>query len=173
MRFDELPRFVDSGHYCGNVSWNYLESMLKGYDIRFSLIMNSDFQRGHVWDTSQQIDFVEYALQGGKSGKDVWFNCVGWMGSFEGPFVLVDGLQRITAVLLFKQNKFPIFKKYYFKDFVGTTDICIPNFVFHVNGLDSRSEVLKWYIELNSGGVVHSKEEIDRVKELLDTEAQG
>lgn len=41
---------------------------------------------------------------------------------------------------------------------------------FNVNDLQTRTEVLRWYIEMNSGGVVHSDEEIERVKELLRQE---
>jgi len=41
---------------------------------------------------------------------------------------------------------------------------------FNVNDLQTRGEVLQWYIEMNSGGVVHSDEEIKRVKKLLEQE---
>ena len=30
--------------------------------------------------------------------------------------------------------------------------------------------MLQWYIEFNSGGVVHTKEELDRVRKLLEDE---
>ena len=39
-----------------------------------------------------------------------------------------------------------------------------------VNNLPSRAAVLRWYIEINAGGVVHSDEEIDRVRQLLANE---
>lgn len=41
----------------------------------------------------------------------------------------------------------------------------------NINNLQTRKEVLQWYIEFNSGGTVHTKEEIDRVKELLAAES--
>jgi hypothetical protein len=41
---------------------------------------------------------------------------------------------------------------------------------FYVNNLENKWEVLKWYVDLNSGGTVHSKEEINRVKQMLDDE---
>jgi len=34
----------------------------------------------------------------------------------------------------------------------------------------TRAEVLTWYLQINAGGVVHSDEEIERVKELLKEE---
>ena len=40
----------------------------------------------------------------------------------------------------------------------------------NINNLQTRKEVLQWYIELNSGGTVHTDAEIDRVKKLLRKE---
>lgn len=42
--------------------------------------------------------------------------------------------------------------------------------IINVNNLKTREEVLQWYIDFNAGGTVHSKEEIDRVKKLLEEE---
>lgn len=39
---------------------------------------------------------------------------------------------------------------------------------FNINDLMNRKDVLKWYIEMNSGGTVHSKDEIDRVTKLMN-----
>jgi len=41
----------------------------------------------------------------------------------------------------------------------------------NVNDLQTRAEVLQWYIDFNSGGVVHTAEEIARVKALLEKES--
>jgi len=42
-----------------------------------------------------------------------------------------------------------------------------PSFKFHVFKMQTRKEILKWYIAMNSGGSIHTKEEIDRVRRLL------
>jgi hypothetical protein len=39
-----------------------------------------------------------------------------------------------------------------------------------VNDLKTREEVLQWYLDLNSGGVVHTEEELNRVREMLEKE---
>lgn len=39
--------------------------------------------------------------------------------------------------------------------------------------LSTRAEVLKLYLLLNSGGVVHSTEEIARVRKLLEREERA
>ena len=43
----------------------------------------------------------------------------------------------------------------------------------NVNDLPSRGAVLRWYIELNSGGTPHSDAEIGRVRALLEQEIAG
>ena len=90
------------------------------------------------------------------------------MGSFE----IVDGKQRIKAICDFFENKVPIFGKNYYRDFTDE-----PNFIahclrFHVNNLPDRKSVLMWYIELNEGGIVHSVDEIKKVKKLLEEERE-
>ena len=41
---------------------------------------------------------------------------------------------------------------------------------FRINDLKTRKEVLGWYIEMNSGGTPHKKEEIEKVELMLKTE---
>lgn len=83
--------------------------------------------------------------------------------------VLVDGLQRLTAFIKFLNNEIPIFGTYY-KDFEDRPRMSNDMLKFNVNDLQTRAEVLRWYIEMNSGGVVHSDKEIERVKEMLRQE---
>jgi uncharacterized protein with ParB-like and HNH nuclease domain len=89
------------------------------------------------------------------------------MDSFKGPFVLVDGKQRLTAVLRFLHNELPVFGGYYYEDFEDTLSSTTPNFIFCVNNLPSMQLVLQWYLELNSGGTPHTKAELLRVQKML------
>jgi hypothetical protein len=133
--------------------------------------MCPDFQRGHVWTADQQVAYVEFFLRGGKSAREIYWNHPGWMGAFKGDMVLVDGLQRITALLAFLNDEIPAFGTFR-KDFTGhvpltcTLRMCVCN-------LKTRAEVLAWYIELNEGGVVHTAEEIARVKAMLVKEQKN
>ena len=40
----------------------------------------------------------------------------------------------------------------------------------NINGLKSKKDVLKWYLQINDGGIPHTKEEIERVKKLYEKE---
>lgn len=171
---DVITRFKEKGNYEITVSLNYLEKAIKDYEDDYGLELNPDFQRGHVWTEKQQIAYVEFLLRGGITANTIYFNCPYFDDykpeKYDMPMVCVDGLQRITAIRKFIVNELPVFG-YYLKDFedykilLRRTDIRI-----NINNLKTRKDVLEWYIDFNSGGTVHSEEEINRVKELLSKE---
>ena len=41
--------------------------------------------------------------------------------------------------------------------------------LFNVNNLKTKKEVLKWYLEMNTGGTVHTKDELNKVKGMLES----
>ena len=96
-----------------------------------------------------------------------------------GPYVLVDGKQRIEAVCRFMRNEIRIFRDldpkkdgYLHSDFTDHMRHYAV-FLWCVNDLQTKAEVLQWYLDLNAGGVVHSDEEISRVRALLEKEQQA
>ena len=175
MRFRDIEQFTRPGNYQVNVSLLHIPRTLEDYKTDFGLEMNPDFQRGNVWTPEQQTAYMEFFLKGGKTGKVIYFNHPNFIGfgnkDTDVPnMLLVDGLQRLTAVLGFLENEVPVFGGYYFKDFEDKPRLTEYDLVFNVNNLQYRKDVLKWYIEMNSGGTVHSTEEIERVKRLLEAE---
>lgn len=169
-RFALIPPFTRGASYSVHVSWKYIEDALESYrDSCTNLQLDPDFQRGHVWSVEKQIAYVEFILRGGKSSRDILFNHPQWMTGFQGDMVLVDGKQRLEAVRQFMQGEIPAFGTKY-PDFEDALPIMDCAFVFHVNNLKTRAEVLQWYLDLNSGGVVHTQEELDKVKLLLAAE---
>lgn len=167
MKFYDIEKypFID---YSIHVDWNDLISVLDRYQKNYNLQMNPDFQRGHVWTKEQQISYVEYMLKEPQSGGNIiLFNHPNWMSNFKGEFVLIDGLQRLTASLKFLNNEIPAYGCL-FKDY----EDCMRNinFIFQISNLKTKQDVIKWYIQLNSGGTYHTKEEIERVKKMLNEE---
>ena len=167
MKFKDIPQLTSVGSYQININLNYLLFQLQSYE-KEGLQYDPDFQRGHVWTEQQQISFIEFLLRGGNTGRVIYFNHPGWLGNWEGDFVVVDGLQRLTACKRFLNNEISAFGYYYYQyeDRISN-DI---DLLFNVNNLKTRKEVLQWYIEFNSGGTIHTEEEINRVKELLQKE---
>lgn len=168
MDYKEIPKLTSVGGYEIHQSWRYLEDWItnhtnKGEGIT-SLDLEPDFQRGHVWKKSQQVAYVEYCLKGGAQNNKLLFNCVGWMGNFKGPFVIVDGKQRLEAVRKFLRDDLEVFGQKCSE--FGK----LPHeyhFVVNINNLKTREEVLQWYLEMNSGGTPHTKAELDKVRVLL------
>lgn len=173
INFRDIPQFTSSGTYQVDYPLDRLVHFIEDEVSEMGLQLEPDFQRGHVWTVSQQIAWLEYHLKGGKTGNTIYLNYPFWrnvrtpkLGEYA-DYVCVDGLQRITAAKRFVNNEIPVFGSYY-REFGDSIRRCIPNLMtVNVNDLKTKQEVLQWYIEMNSGGTPHSKEEIKRVQNML------
>lgn len=178
MKFKDIQPFIDGGNYEINVPLDRLEKQINEWidEPHYALQLTPDFQRGHVWTTQQQSDFVEFFLRGGKTGRVIYFNKPDWNdASYKGgpynDFVIVDGLQRLTALRMFLAGKIKVFGLFVhqFEDSIFRS-ACRDNLKININTLQTRSEVLQWYLQMNTGGVVHTAAEIEKVTKLLDME---
>ena len=171
MRFRDIPQFISDGSYQVNMSWEYLIEWLDQRVKEEGLQLNPDFQRGHVWTEEQQIKFLEFILQGGKTGRTLYFNDPYWHTvrpkTGYADFVCVDGLQRITAIQRFMNDEIRVFGLLH-SEFEGETDLVRHSMLLNVNDLKTKKEVLQWYVQMNAGGTPHSAEEIERVKKLME-----
>ena len=172
MKFADIPQFTRSAGYCVNVGLDHLARHYHRYVVDYGLDVSPDFQRGNVWTPIQKVRFMEYMLRGGSSGLDIYCNSPTWQHGHLGPqypdawFVLVDGKQRLDAALGFLNNEFQVFG-HYFRDFTDRPRITQVNFRWHVNDLKTREECLSWYLDLNTGGTVHSEAELEKVRDLI------
>ena len=167
LRYRDIPQIPRANHST-TVDWSELPRTLAKADP--SLVLEPDYQRGHVWSEAQQTAFVEYGLMGGEAGMVITTNCPGWMADFRGPYELVDGLQRVTAVLRFLRGEIPAFGRKA-DQYTGRMPRG-PCFQWRVMTLPDRASVLKQYLLLNAGGIAHSAAEIVRVRALLDAETK-
>ncbi len=173
MKYSDIPKLTSWGNYMVDSELKYFLEHIKEMEDELELSplqLCPDFQRGHVWTEAQQVSFIEFILKGGRC-QPILFNHPGWQDSYKGEFVLVDGLQRITALRKFFNNEIQAFSCFY-DDFEDKRLINRITLTYYINNLKTRREVLKWYIELNSGGTPHTAEELKRVKHLLILEKQ-
>lgn len=174
MNYKDIRQFTNGANYRVNQSWQYLIDAIEVYKYRYlGLDLDPEFQRGHVWTEEQQVAYVEFKLRGGSGANELQFNCAGWMNDFRGPFVLVDGKQRLNAVLKFLNGELSIFhwtggksEGWKASEIEGRIPYNV-DFIFCVNNLSTMEEVYRWYIELNSGGTPHTQAELDKVKKLI------
>lgn len=170
-RFRDIPQFTTWGGYAVDVSWSGIERYLEQMGEGLNLELDPDFQRAHVWTRDQQIAYVEFILRGGRSSRAILWNCANWPECAENaPLVLVDGKQRLEAARRFMADGLPAFGRLCSEYEDGMRWASGPGFKFHINGLKTRREVLQWYLDLNRGGTVHTDDEIDKVRALLQAE---
>lgn len=168
MKFQDIPQYSHFSNY--STPWRFVANWLQemssvGPDF---LQVDSDFQRPHVWTELQQRRYVEYVLRGGVAARTIYWNCPNWQSlRNSGPMTLVDGKQRLEAVQRFLQNQLTVFEGYRLTDFEDRVPLDC-SFLMAVNDLPDRASTLQWYLDLNSGGTVHSDEELIRVRTLLD-----
>jgi uncharacterized protein with ParB-like and HNH nuclease domain len=191
MKYKDIPKLTRCGTYHCDLELEDLDHSITRYINEYDLQLNPDFQRGHVWTEAQQIAYVEFFIRGGMTGKVFYFNKPDW-GVFnnvkDGDYndmTCVDGLQRITALLKFVRGDLPAFGHYIPKKDVPEesraddskyfTDRTLRafrdcNVEININNLKTKREVLAWYLEMNSGGTPHTKEELDKVEKMIKEE---
>lgn len=165
MKFKDIKPFTSDGSYAVDQPLIRLVETIERYQREYGFDMEADFQRPHVWTEQQQIAFVEFFLRGGKVGP-IYCNAKGWRQT-KGPIEVVDGKQRINACLRFLKSEIPVFGSLY-KDYEDDFGWLF-TLRFVINDLPTRKDVLQWYLDLNSGGTPHSPEELERVKNLLNS----
>jgi hypothetical protein len=163
-----VPYITFRGIYHVTISFkNFLKS-LQDYVKDYDLDLDPDFQRGLVWTTNQKSNYILHILRGGMTGKDFLFNCPNWDSCPTGRMVLVDGKQRANAISEFFEDKFRVNGCLASEiNFRGQE----PSVSFYVHSLDTKEKVLQWYLDMNSGGTPHTKEELEKVRRMLKGEA--
>lgn len=170
MKFRDIPQFVEDGNYEVDIPFDHIIGNLNRWNDQYTLNLDPDFQRKYVWTEKQQIQWLEFFLQGGKSGRIIYFNHPSWMITGKSPsyneFVLVDGKQRLQAAKLFLNNQIKVFDHYYseYEDKINY----LHTLRFNVNTLKTKKEVLMWYLQMNSGGTPHTQSELNKVKQMLE-----
>ena len=103
MKFTDIPQLLtNKANYKVDVGFKYFSKTINQYVEEYGLILNPEFQRGHVWTEEQQEKYIEYVLKGGTSGKEIFFNKPSWHCKAKteyDDFVCVDGLQRILSLI--------------------------------------------------------------------------
>lgn len=169
MKFLEIPQ-MPFASYVINIDWKYLRSWMA--DVGCEVDLNPDYQRGYVWNDFQKKAYIEYILRGGFSGKDIFWNHPAWeRNDSNQPFKsykleLVDGQQRIKTVLEFLDDKIKVFDGSVCSE-MGNMRLIKTGFLFHINNLKTKREVVEWYLAMNSGGSVHTEDDLKIAYDVL------
>lgn len=174
MNIADIPQLI---HVNQAVSWDLdaIKPTLARFKENYGLDLNPEFQRGHVWYHVTKVKFLEYILRGGIV-PPIRFNSPAFGGNTQEKHsdlsedvVLVDGKQRLSAILEFVDGKIAVFGNNYLKDFDNPRLLlrrcCL---TYQVNKLQTKNELIQWYLEMNEGQIAHTPEELNRVRGLLE-----
>ena len=168
---------IPSHRYRVDVGLNFVEKWLDGMEKDWGMNLAPDFQRGHVWTREQQTRFIEGIFRGTVTHGllEIKFNAPHWnnhnyAGDLLKEMQIVDGLQRLTAVRAFLAGDVAPF---------GLTSTDLEGSAYAIDRLgfrlsvsvyeiQSKAELLQFYLDLNSGGTPHSAEELTRVQAMLE-----
>lgn len=180
LDYEDMPRYLRPA-WSYDIGWAGLPEFFEKYRVN----IDPDFQRAHVWTNDQRSRYVEHLFKGGKTAREIYINAPNWNGgpghedspNYMGDVVLVDGKQRFTALSMFLNDELAVFgHKISQMTLRGkpleTTALLTNRFSLKVfvNDLETRSEVLQWYLDINSGGTQHTEDEIQKVRDLLSLE---
>lgn len=153
-------------NYIVDCDLEFLKEKIARWVKVHNLDLNPEFQRDHVWTEKQQIEFMEFFLSGGYV-TPLCLNMEGWMRDFGGVFQLIDGKQRLNAIFKFINDELPVFGGYTINK-LENFHLRRFNIKLAVNDLP-ETEAIDWYISMNTGGTMHTDEEITKAIKYRDS----
>jgi len=116
------------------------------------------------WTYERKQSYIQYLLMGGVDGRSIFFNCKNWnYGQGSGHLQIVDGLERVTALLQFLDNDIAIFGEWLYDDFKDTLTATKSDYRLdvYVNDLNTDTESCEWCWNLN--GFSRSVEDLQEI----------
>lgn len=132
----------------------------------FGVDMDPEYQREHVWDIDDKVSLIDSIMNNHDIGKFL-FNRRSYSSKGE-MFEIVDGKQRLTALLEFYEDRFA-YKGLFFSQLSLRDQNHFEGYrvnVAEVNELP-REELIELFLKVNTGGRIMSKEHLDNVRKLL------
>ena len=169
-KINEIQSLVPTCHYQVDVGLITTPRHLELYNVN----LDPDYQRGNVWTPEQQSKFVGALIEDNTQINPVILNDVS--GTDLSETEVVDGKQRITAIMAWIEGKFNALCP------CGDEVSCESLDETEKRGLGmatsmhwkfvalNRKEVMQYYLRLNCGGTIHTQEELDRVRGMLEVE---
>ncbi len=167
----EIQENVPDCTYHVNIGIGWLKKAIKQYSVN----IDPPYQRGYIWTEEQEKKFVGACLENYNTIPPFWFN---WKNKkFERDSCeVVDGKQRIKASLRWLDCEIPAVCPcgtivwYEELDEIDLRGIST-GVMFDWNFVElNRIEVMQFYLRLNCGGTIHTEEDLNRVRKLIENE---
>lgn len=134
------------------------------YAYHLGLDLEADYQREKIWTLSDKVDLIDSIFNNYDIGKFTFIE----KGDSK-PLEVLDGKQRILAILDFYEDKFE-YNGYKFSDLCSKDQKYFKKYNISWGETEnlSKEQILKYFIKLNTTGRVMSKKHIDKVKKMLE-----
>lgn len=147
----------------------HIHTLLEPGEGELPLNMDPPYQRGHVWTDEQATAFMGYFLQtGGAHNPAIFINRRPW-AAMDGSDEVIDGKQRLTAMRRWVDGDIlakAFGRLMWFKDTTECERRKLPSIRISYVEL-TPTQILRFYLVLNSGGTPHTQKEIEDVTTQL------
>lgn len=168
--YRDIPKLIQDGSYEVDFGPQSMVKQFHKWESEEGLQIDPDFQRGRVWTEAQQVAYLEFFLSGGKTARVIYLNNPSWHGrprTEYNDFVIVDGRQRYEAWRRYWAGEIAVYGSYH-HEFTDRVRMSTSTMKVNINSLQTRADVLRWYLQFNAGGTPHTPQELDRVRKLLE-----
>lgn len=145
-----------------------IESLLSRY-YHFGVDMDPDYQRGYVWNMEDKLLLIDSIFANIDIGKFVFVrvNDTKWHETGI-SYEILDGKQRLSAIVEYYENRFPYNGKYY-NELSAKDRRTFNEKSISMADLDSATQktVYQCFLMLNRGGRQMDKAHLNHVAELL------
>ena len=156
-----------------DIKLNYFQTSMGdifGKAYHFGINFEPEYQREFVWDLEDKVSLIDSIFNNVHIGKFTFLHYDDQKWSETGfSYEIIDGKQRLRAILDFYEDRFTYKGKLYselshrdknhFRDY--------PIMEAELHNLN-REQILRYFIMLNTGGRIMAKEQIDKVRGMLD-----
>lgn len=163
---------------------NYSKDLIKNSDLKMQFIQQTidslfnrvylfgvdfepEYQRRFVWELEDKIALIDSIFNNVEIGKFVFIH-LGYEGDI--AYEILDGKQRLRALLDFYEDRFK-YKGKYFNDLSIREQQFFED--YPVSVAETRDEItreqkLRYFLKLNRAGHVMAKEQLEKVEEMLN-----
>jgi len=156
-----------------DIKLNYFQTGMGdifGKAYHFGINFEPEYQREFVWDLEDKVSLIDSIFNNVDIGKFTFlhYDDQRWTETGFG-YEVVDGKQRLRAILDFYEDRFT-YKGKLFSELSHRDRNHFKNYPVMEAELHNltREQVLRYFIMLNTGGCIMAKEQIDKVRGMLD-----
>lgn len=146
-------------------------SSLLSTSLNRGVIDNPDYQRGYVWTLEDKQRLIASVMAERNIGNFLFVQYD--YAVHEGKLVILDGKQRLNALVEFYTGRYAFEGKFYHQlsriDRTRFEDLRVA-YAYLDGQRMSRAALLEMFLEMNVGGVPQSEEHLNMVRELLAKE---